>query len=58
MPGVEAAGDAAGRVRMFSDPTRLLLAAALGEVGEILLLVRGPEGPEQFISEAFLASSP
>ena len=35
MPGVEAAGDAAERVRMFSDPIRLLLAAALGEGGEL-----------------------
>jgi DNA-binding transcriptional ArsR family regulator len=35
MPGVEAAGNAAGRARMFSDPTRLLLAAALGEGGEL-----------------------
>ena len=26
--------------------------------GEILLRVRGPEGTRQFISEAFLASSP
>ena len=26
--------------------------------GEILLRVRGPEGSKQFISEAFLASSP
>jgi hypothetical protein len=26
--------------------------------GEILLRVRGPEGTKQFISEAFLASSP
>jgi ArsR family transcriptional regulator, lead/cadmium/zinc/bismuth-responsive transcriptional repressor len=34
MPGVEAAGDAAERVRMFSDPTRLLLAAP-GEGGEL-----------------------
>jgi ArsR family transcriptional regulator, lead/cadmium/zinc/bismuth-responsive transcriptional repressor len=35
MLGVEAAGDAAQRARMFSDPTRLLLAAALGEGGEL-----------------------
>jgi ArsR family transcriptional regulator, lead/cadmium/zinc/bismuth-responsive transcriptional repressor len=35
MPVVEAAGDAAQRVRMFSDPTRLLLVAALGEGGEL-----------------------
>ena len=35
MPGVEAAGDAAERVRIFSDPIRLLLAAALGEGGEL-----------------------
>ena len=35
MPGVEAAGNAAERARMFSDPTRLLLAAALGEGGEL-----------------------
>jgi ArsR family transcriptional regulator, lead/cadmium/zinc/bismuth-responsive transcriptional repressor len=35
MPGVEAAGGAAERARMFSDPTRLLLAAALGEGGEL-----------------------
>jgi DNA-binding transcriptional ArsR family regulator len=31
MPGLEAAE----RARMFSDPTRLLLAAALGEGGEL-----------------------
>jgi DNA-binding transcriptional ArsR family regulator len=35
MPGVGAAGWAAGRARMFSDPTRLLLAAALLEGGEL-----------------------
>ena len=35
MIGVEAAGRAAGRARMFSDPTRLLLAAALLEGGEL-----------------------
>ena len=35
MPVVEAAGDAAERARMFADPTRLLLAAALGEGGEL-----------------------
>ena len=34
-PGVEAAGEAAERARMFSDPTRLLLAMALGEGGEL-----------------------
>src|SRR5215211_1071512 len=33
--GVEAAGEAAGRTRMFSDPTRLVLAAAPGEGGEL-----------------------
>jgi ArsR family transcriptional regulator, lead/cadmium/zinc/bismuth-responsive transcriptional repressor len=33
--GVEAAGEAAGRARMFSDPTRLVLAAALAEGGEL-----------------------
>ncbi len=32
---VEAAGEAAERARMFSDPTRLVLAAALGEGGEL-----------------------
>jgi DNA-binding transcriptional ArsR family regulator len=32
---VEAAGEAAERARMFSDATRLLLAAALGEGGEL-----------------------
>jgi ArsR family transcriptional regulator, lead/cadmium/zinc/bismuth-responsive transcriptional repressor len=32
---VEAAADAAERARMFSDPTRLLLAAALWEGGEL-----------------------
>jgi DNA-binding transcriptional ArsR family regulator len=32
---VEAAGEAAERARMFSDPTRLLLTAALGEGGEL-----------------------
>ena len=35
MLGVEVAGRGAGRVRMFSDPTRLLLAAALLEGGEL-----------------------
>jgi ArsR family transcriptional regulator, lead/cadmium/zinc/bismuth-responsive transcriptional repressor len=35
LPGVEAAGEAAERARMFSDPTRLVLAAALGEGGEL-----------------------
>jgi len=35
MLGVGAAGDAAERARMFSDPTRLLLAAALLEGGEL-----------------------
>ena len=35
MLGLDAAGDAAERARMFSDPTRLLLAAALGEGGEL-----------------------
>jgi ArsR family transcriptional regulator, lead/cadmium/zinc/bismuth-responsive transcriptional repressor len=35
MPGVKAAGKAAGRARMFSDPTRLMLAAALEEGGEL-----------------------
>ena len=35
LPGVEAAGEAAERARMFSDPTRLVLAAALGEDGEL-----------------------
>ena len=34
-PGVEAEGEAAERARMFSDPTRLLLAMALGEGGEL-----------------------
>lgn len=33
--GVEAARDAAERARMLSDPTRLVLAAALGEGGEL-----------------------
>jgi len=33
--GTEAARDAAERARMFSDPTRLLLAAALLEGGEL-----------------------
>ena len=33
--GVKAAEEAAGRARMFSDPTRLVLAAALGEGGEL-----------------------
>jgi ArsR family transcriptional regulator, lead/cadmium/zinc/bismuth-responsive transcriptional repressor len=35
LPGVEAAGEAAERARMFSDPTRLVLAAALGEGREL-----------------------
>jgi DNA-binding transcriptional ArsR family regulator len=35
MLGVEVAGDAAERARMFSDPTRLLLAAALLKGGEL-----------------------
>jgi ArsR family transcriptional regulator, lead/cadmium/zinc/bismuth-responsive transcriptional repressor len=35
LPGVEAAGEAAERARMFSDPTRLELAAALEEGGEL-----------------------
>src|ERR671914_472533 len=35
LPGVEAAGEAAERARMFSDPTRLVLAAALGKGGEL-----------------------
>jgi ArsR family transcriptional regulator, lead/cadmium/zinc/bismuth-responsive transcriptional repressor len=33
--GLEAARDAAERARMLSDPTRLVLAAALGEGGEL-----------------------
>ena len=33
-PGVEVAREAAERASMFSDPTRLMLAAALGEGGE------------------------
>jgi ArsR family transcriptional regulator, lead/cadmium/zinc/bismuth-responsive transcriptional repressor len=35
MLGVGAVGEAAERARMFSDPTRLLLAAALLEGGEL-----------------------
>lgn len=35
LPTVEAAGEAAERARMYSDPTRLVLAAALGEGGEL-----------------------
>ena len=35
MVGTEVASDAAERARMFSDPTRLLLAAALLEGGEL-----------------------
>jgi ArsR family transcriptional regulator, lead/cadmium/zinc/bismuth-responsive transcriptional repressor len=35
MPGTGVAGRAAGRARMFSEPTRLLLAAALLEGGEL-----------------------
>jgi ArsR family transcriptional regulator, lead/cadmium/zinc/bismuth-responsive transcriptional repressor len=35
MLGAEAARRGAGRARMFSDPTRLLLAAALLEGGEL-----------------------
>ena len=39
--------------------TALLIAGVIAKEGgrEILLRVRGPEGPRQFISEAFLASS-
>ena len=33
-PGVEVAREAAERASMFSDPTRLMLAEALGEGGE------------------------
>jgi DNA-binding transcriptional ArsR family regulator len=33
--GPEAAEGAAGRARAFADPTRLMLAAALGETGEL-----------------------
>jgi ArsR family transcriptional regulator, lead/cadmium/zinc/bismuth-responsive transcriptional repressor len=33
--GLEAARDAAERARMLSDPTRLVLTAALGEGGEL-----------------------
>ena len=33
--GVEAAERAAGRARALSDPTRLMLAAALAEAGEL-----------------------
>jgi len=33
--GLEAARDAAERARMLSDPTRLVLAAALGDGGEL-----------------------
>src|ERR687893_3060270 len=35
LPGIEAAGEASERARMFSDPTRLVLAAALEEGGEL-----------------------
>jgi DNA-binding transcriptional ArsR family regulator len=35
LPGIGAAGEAAERARMFSDPTRLVLAAALGEGEEL-----------------------
>ena len=35
MLDAEGAGEVAGRARMFSDPTRLLLAAALSEGGEL-----------------------
>ena len=35
MLGVGAVGEAAARARMLSDPTRLLLAAALSEGGEL-----------------------
>lgn len=35
LPGVEAARVAAERARALSDPTRLVLAAALGEGGEL-----------------------
>jgi len=35
LPGVEAAEEAAGRARMLSDPTRLLIAAALDDGGEL-----------------------
>src|SRR5918997_2042068 len=35
LPGAASAGEAAERARMFSDPTRLVLAAALGEGEEL-----------------------
>ncbi len=35
LPGVEAARDAAERARALSDPTRLMLAAALRDGGEL-----------------------
>src|ERR671920_2368980 len=35
LPGIEAAGEASERARMFSDPTRLVLAAALEEGEEL-----------------------
>jgi ArsR family transcriptional regulator, lead/cadmium/zinc/bismuth-responsive transcriptional repressor len=35
LPGIEAAGEAAEWVSMLSDPTRLVLAAALGEGEEL-----------------------
>ena len=47
LPGVEAAGEAAERARMFSDPTRLVLAAALGsfEVYALYLAYKDPRVP-------------
>jgi hypothetical protein len=38
-PGVEVAREAAGRASMFSDPTRLMLAEALGEGGSAVVVV-------------------
>ena len=35
LPGATSAGEAAERARMFSNPTRLVLAAALGEGREL-----------------------
>jgi hypothetical protein len=39
LPGIEAVGEAAKRARMFSDPTRLVLAAALGKVRSYVFVI-------------------
>ena len=39
LSGVEVTGEAAERASMFSDPTRLMLAAALAEGGSAVVVV-------------------